>query len=145
VSPRNLKLEITESSVMSDTKASLAVLRRIRDMGMQLHIDDFGTGYSSLSCLQNFPLTGLKIDREFVKEITNRPDQAAIIKTIINLAHTLNIPLVAEGVETPEQTRTLQAMGCDQAQGFLFAKPLDPAAAENYISTNLNGTDARAA
>jgi predicted signal transduction protein with EAL and GGDEF domain len=145
VNPGNLKLEITESSVMSDTKASLAVLRRIRDMGIQLHIDDFGTGYSSLSCLQNFPLTGLKIDRDFVKEITNKPDQAAIIRTIINLAHTLNIPLVAEGVETAEQTRTLQAMGCDQAQGYLFAKPMEPAAAEKYISENLNPGNAAAA
>jgi EAL domain-containing protein (putative c-di-GMP-specific phosphodiesterase class I) len=133
VQPRNLKLELTESSVMNDTKAQMQVLRRIRELDVQLHIDDFGTGYSSLSCLQTVPLTGLKIDRDFVQQITSSPDQAAIIRTIITLAHTLNIPLVAEGVETPEQTATLQSLGCDHAQGFIFAKPMDPAAAEEYI------------
>ena len=145
INPRNLKLELTENSVMQDAKAALAVLRQIREMDVQLHIDDFGTGYSSLSCLQSVPLTGLKIDRDFIREITSKPGQAAIIRTIINLAHTLNIPLVAEGVETAEQTATLQSLGCDQGQGYLFAKPMEAGAAEQYIASKCNGAGAAAA
>ncbi len=134
IKPQNLKLEITESSVMADVKASLDVLKRIQSLGVQLHIDDFGTGYSSLSCLQNFPLNGLKIDRGFVNEITVKPDQAAILKAIVSLAHSLNLPLVSEGVETTEQSQLLQSMGCDYAQGYLFSKPMDVTAATAFVS-----------
>lgn len=134
IKPQSLKLEITESSVMADVKASLDVLKRIQSLGVQLHIDDFGTGYSSLSCLQNFPLNGLKIDRGFVNEITVKPDQAAILKAIVSLAHSLNLPLVSEGVETMEQSQLLQSMGCDYAQGYLFSKPMDVKAATAFVS-----------
>jgi diguanylate cyclase (GGDEF)-like protein len=134
IKPGSLKLEITESSVMADVKASLEVLKRIQSLGVQLHIDDFGTGYSSLSCLQNFPLNGLKIDRGFVSDITVKPDQAAILKAIVSLAHSLNLPLVSEGVETTEQSALLQSMGCDYAQGYLFSKPMDSAAATQFVA-----------
>jgi EAL domain-containing protein (putative c-di-GMP-specific phosphodiesterase class I) len=134
VKPQNLKLEITESSVMADVKASLEVLKRLQSLGVQLHIDDFGTGYSSLSCLQSFPLNGLKIDRGFVNEITVKPDQAAILKAIVSLAHSLNLPLVSEGVETAEQSTLLQSMGCDYAQGYLFSKPMDSTAATQFVA-----------
>ena len=135
ISPRNLKLEITENAVMDDQRLALEVLRQIQAMNIQLHVDDFGTGYSSLSCLQHFPLNGLKIDKDFVSGLTKNADQAAIIWTIIDLAHRLKIPLVAEGVETVEQTRTLESMGCDQAQGYLFARPMDAEAATRFIGS----------
>jgi diguanylate cyclase len=135
VDRNNVKIEITESSIMSNAKAALAVLCGIRDLGVQLQIDDFGTGYSSLSCLQTLPVSGLKIDRDFIKGLSQNPEQATIIRTIIALAHALGIPLVAEGVETSDQNTILRSLGCDQAQGYMFAKPMDPAAVEIYLDS----------
>jgi EAL domain-containing protein (putative c-di-GMP-specific phosphodiesterase class I) len=111
----------------------MAVLKKIQEMNIKLHMDDFGTGYSSLSCLHQFPLDGLKIDRQFVSSITTRPDHAAVIRAIVQLAHNLNIPLVAEGIETVDQIKVLDSLGCDQAQGYFFAKPMDREKATKFI------------
>ena len=132
-SPRDLKLEITESAVMTDAEHAIHVLEQIRDLGIRLHMDDFGTGYSSLSCLHKFPLSGLKIDRAFVANSSERRDYAAVVNAIVTLAHNLQIELVAEGVEEAAQVALLQAMGCDQAQGFYFARPMLPAETEAYV------------
>ncbi len=142
VNPRNLKLEITESAVMDDPDAAVLVLREIQQLGVQLHMDDFGSGFSSLSCLQNFPLDGLKIDREFVDAVPSRPNHAAIVRSVVSLAHNLRVPLVAEGIETPEQIAALEAMGCDHAQGYLFARPMDPQAATAFIAQHLSKSNA---
>ena len=119
-----LELEITESLIMEDVKHSIATLKAIRDMNVTIAIDDFGTGFSSLSYLAKLPVDTLKIDRSFVVEMTAGPDGLALVSTIINLAHSLKLKVVAEGVETGEQSRLLRLLGCDEMQGFLFSKPV---------------------
>jgi len=119
-----LELEITESMVMGDVKHSIAVLQAIRAMKVRIAIDDFGTGFSSLSYLAKLPVDTLKIDRSFVTEMTAEPEGLALVATIINLAHSLRLCVVAEGVETEEQSRLLRLLNCDEMQGFLYSKPL---------------------
>jgi diguanylate cyclase (GGDEF)-like protein/PAS domain S-box-containing protein len=119
-----LELEITESLIMADIKHSIASLQAIRDMGVSIAIDDFGTGFSSLSYLAKLPVDTLKIDRSFVIDITAGPEGLALVSTIINLAHWLKLKVVAEGVETEEQSRLLRLLKCDEMQGFLFSKPV---------------------
>src|SRR5262249_42441442 len=101
--PQDLKLEVTESAIMDDPVAAVARMREIRALGVRLDIDDFGTGYSSLSCLHQFPLSGLKIDRQFINNVAERRDYEAVVHAIVSLAHNLGIQLVAEGIETAEQ------------------------------------------
>lgn len=132
--PACLKLEITESVIVEDGDAALRVLRSLKDLGVQLSMDDFGTGYSSLSCLHRFPIDVLKVDRTFISNHQERRDTAAIVQAIVALAHNLHMSVVAEGIEKPEQIVFLQALDCDAAQGYLFAPPLDPAAAEAWIT-----------
>lgn len=117
-----LELEITESLVMEDIKLSIASLRAIRDMGVRIAIDDFGTGYSSLSYLSRLPVDTLKIDRSFVVDMTEGPEGLALVSAIIALAKSLKLAVVAEGVETDEQSRQLRLLGCDEMQGFLVSK-----------------------
>jgi len=119
-----LYLELTESSIMDDAHKAVEKLNRIKAMGLGLAIDDFGTGYSSLSYLQQFPLNTLKIDRSFVSGASDPAGNPEIIRTIVNLARTLGLRVVAEGVETREQLELLRTMGCDAVQGYLFSKPL---------------------
>jgi diguanylate cyclase (GGDEF)-like protein len=119
-----LELEITESVIMEDVRLSIASLRAIRALGVRIAIDDFGTGFSSLSYLARLPVHTLKIDRSFVIDMTVRPEGLALVSTIINLAHSLKLSVVAEGVETEEQSRLLRVLNCDEMQGFLFSKPL---------------------
>ncbi len=117
-----LELEITESLIMADVKHSIASLQAIRAMGVTIAIDDFGTGFSSLSYLARLPVDTLKIDRSFVIDMTAGPKGLALVSTIINLAHSLELKVVAEGVETEEQSRLLRLLRCDEMQGFLFSK-----------------------
>ena len=119
-----LELEITESLLMENVQHSITSLQAIRDMGVTLAIDDFGTGFSSLSYLSKFPVDTLKIDRSFVIEMTDAPESLALVSTIISLAHALKLKVVAEGVETEEQSRLLRVLNCDEIQGFLFSKPV---------------------
>jgi diguanylate cyclase (GGDEF)-like protein/PAS domain S-box-containing protein len=119
-----LELEITESLIMEDVKHSISSLQTIRAMGVTVAIDDFGTGFSSLSYLARLPVDTLKIDRSFVIDMTVGPQGLALVSTIINLAHSLKLKVVAEGVETEEQSRLLRLLGCDEMQGFLFSRPV---------------------
>ena len=119
-----LELEITESLIMEDVKHNIASLQAIRAMGVSIAIDDFGTGFSSLSYLAKLPVDTLKIDRSFVIGMTAAPEGLALVSTIINLAHSLKLKVVAEGVETEEQSRLLRLLACDEMQGYLLSKPV---------------------
>ncbi len=119
-----LELEITESLIMGDVEHNIFSLQAIRNMGVTIAIDDFGTGFSSLSYLAKLPVDTLKIDRSFVTDMTTGPERLALVSTIINLAHSLKLKVVAEGVETEEQSRLLRLLECDEMQGFLFSKPV---------------------
>jgi predicted signal transduction protein with EAL and GGDEF domain len=122
--PQWLELEITESAIMKNAEQNITILRKLKDMGIALTIDDFGTGYSSLSYLKHFPLTRLKIDRSFVRDITVNPDDAAIAEIIISMAQTLNLGVIAEGVETRAQMEFLSFHNCVEMQGYLFSRPV---------------------
>jgi EAL domain-containing protein (putative c-di-GMP-specific phosphodiesterase class I) len=122
--PRFLEIELTESAVMTNPEDSAAVLQQLSRMGVLVSVDDFGTGYSSMSYLRSFPIDKLKIDRSFIADLTTRADDASIVRAIVSLAHGLQIKVVAEGVETLEQLKFLQSVGCDQYQGYHFSQPL---------------------
>lgn len=119
-----VELEITESSVMDDVNNAMDIMHQLRSSGLKLAIDDFGTGYSSLSYLKRFPITTLKIDQSFVRELTEDSDDAAIVETIITMAEKLNLNVVAEGIETVEQFRFLQKNNCQNGQGYYLCRPL---------------------
>jgi diguanylate cyclase (GGDEF)-like protein/PAS domain S-box-containing protein len=133
LAPEYLELEITESCAMEHAGETINQLNQLNQMGMYLAIDDFGTGYSSLAYLQRFPIQKLKIDRSFVNDIHDDMHDAAITKTIIALAHSMQLRVVAEGVETEHQAEWLRQRGCDQAQGFLYAKPMSPKQFESHF------------
>ncbi len=130
--PRYLKLELTESAVMDNVEAAIKQLQEMRDLGIQLSIDDFGTGYSSLSYLHRFPLNTLKVDRSFVSQM-NKKENLEIVRTIIALARSLELKVIAEGVETFAQLQQLQNLTCEYGQGYYFAKPLDKEAAAAFM------------
>jgi diguanylate cyclase (GGDEF)-like protein/PAS domain S-box-containing protein len=123
VSPRNLELEITETTLMADPKRTIGMLRELRDLGVHLAIDDFGTGYSSLSALQQFPIGTLKVDQSFVRNAATDPNDATLVRTIIEMGRSLGMHVVAEGVETIEQLNFLRKANCHYAQGRLFGDP----------------------
>ena len=122
--PALLELEVTEGVIMHEAQNVIADLQAFRDMGVKLSIDDFGTGYSSLSYLKRFPVDRLKIDQSFVRDIVSNGDDAAIVQAVITLGHTLNLRVIAEGVESPEQLAFLRDNQCDEMQGYLFGKPV---------------------
>ena len=124
---RYLEIELTEGTLIDDTELARRTLERLRTMGVRIAIDDFGTGYSSLSYVQRFSIDALKIDRTFVQDITANEDAAALSAAIIGLATSLRLDVIAEGVETTEQLKVLMDLGCTTMQGFLFARPLNPA------------------
>lgn len=129
-----LELEITETLLLEDNRKLHTDLKRLRKLGSRISLDDFGTGYSSLSYLQKFAFDKVKIDRLFIKDIAKSADQAAIVQTIVNLAFTLGMTTVVEGVESEEQLRIIRAMGCDEAQGHLFSKPIRSQAIAGYLA-----------
>jgi len=129
--PRLLELELTESSLVRDPEESAKKMVELRAFGIRIAIDDFGTGYSSLSYLRRYPVQHLKVDRSFVAEVVTNPEDHAIVSAIINLAHSLGLHVIGEGVETEQQLDELRRMGCDQAQGFLWRVP----AAEEAVTT----------
>jgi predicted signal transduction protein with EAL and GGDEF domain len=124
LAPQYLDLEVTESLLLSSADVTLSVLQELKNMGLSLAIDDFGTGYSSLSYLKRFPVSKLKIDRSFVRDVALNPDDAAITAAIISMAKSLNLKVIAEGVEDEAQMSFLRAHHCDEIQGYYFSKPL---------------------
>ncbi|CAN5848286.1 EAL domain-containing protein [soil metagenome] len=119
----SLWLEITESALLADVKASTVALRRLRNLGLHLAVDDFGTGFSSLTYLKRFPVEAIKIDRSFVRGLGIDAEDSTIVEAVVNLGHSLNLSVVAEGVETPLQLGRLRELGCDRGQGYLFGRP----------------------
>ena len=126
VSGEMLELELTESLFMEDVNATSKTLHRLKDLGVSLAVDDFGTGYSSLSYLKRYPIDKIKIDRSFIRDVPVDADDVAITRAIISLGNSLGLKVVGEGVETPSQRQFLEENHCDQIQGFLISRPLDP-------------------
>jgi len=135
-----LDLEITESTAMQNVDLSLATMNRLKEMGIRISIDDFGTGYSSLSYLKRFPIDTVKIDQDFVRDLTS--DDAAIISAVISMARALNLRVIAEGVETEEQLAFLRREQCAEMQGFLYSEPLSPAEFEKVLRAAIHGVSA---
>jgi diguanylate cyclase (GGDEF)-like protein/PAS domain S-box-containing protein len=137
LNPEFIKLEITESLFIEEIEQAITLLHKLRDRNLKICLDDFGTGYSSLSYLHRFPLNTLKIDRCFVTGLETSVESVQIIKIIINLAHSLGLDTVAEGVETTAQLESLKSLGCDQVQGYLLSRPLSVTATEAYLQQHL--------
>lgn len=137
--PHLLELELTESIVMSQAEETVAILGRLHELGVHLSIDDFGTGYSSLSYLKRFPVQKLKVDQSFVRDVVHDANDAAIVRGIVSLAHGLGLRVIAEGVETREQLDFLRGLGCEEAQGYYFSRPLPPAEIEALLRSGSNG------
>jgi EAL domain-containing protein (putative c-di-GMP-specific phosphodiesterase class I) len=121
---QRLDLEITESVLLQDETHVLGLLHQLREIGVRISMDDFGTGYSSLAYLRNFPFDKIKIDRSFTRDMLERKDCQAIIRAVVGLARSLGITTIIEGIETKEQLAASKADGCDEGQGYLFAKPM---------------------
>jgi diguanylate cyclase (GGDEF)-like protein len=132
--PASLTLELTESVLMDEPTRSLHRLRELKGLGVRLAIDDFGTGYSSLSYLRQFPVDELKIDKSFIDRIGAGKEDFAIVRTVIELAHTLDMQTTAEGIETPDQVDSLRRLGCEVGQGYHFARPLDAGRVNDYLA-----------
>ena len=133
--PGDLCLEITESVLIDDVGSARQALDELRRLGVAVAVDDFGTGYSSLTYLRNFPIDVVKVDRSFVAELDERPQDQAIVSAVVELGHTLDLTTIAEGVETERQLELLRVLGCDLAQGFHFARPRPPEEITNLIRT----------
>jgi EAL domain-containing protein (putative c-di-GMP-specific phosphodiesterase class I) len=134
---RFLELELTESILLHDADNIMASLRRLKTLGIKLSIDDFGTGYSSLSYLKRLAVDKLKIDQSFVRDIASDPDDAAIVRAIIQMGHSLKLRTIAEGVEAVDQLAFLRAEGCEEGQGYLFGRPIPAAEMENLLRSGI--------
>jgi diguanylate cyclase len=139
---RFLEVELTETALMSNAEESIYILESLSRLGVLISVDDFGTGYSSMSYLRRFPIDKLKIDRTFVKEMTTRPEDASIVRAMVSLAHSLNLKVVAEGVETGDQLALLQQLGCDQYQGFHFSAALTAGEFDRLIGVHTQSAPA---
>jgi EAL domain-containing protein (putative c-di-GMP-specific phosphodiesterase class I) len=131
--PSWLSLELTESTLVDDINSAVKIMQALRDVGIGIAIDDFGTGFSSLSYLQRLPIDTLKIDRSFVRRIPENRDDMKLIRSIISIGKELDLIVVAEGVETEQQLQFLQAVQCDQIQGYIYSKPLPAADFLEYV------------
>jgi EAL domain-containing protein (putative c-di-GMP-specific phosphodiesterase class I) len=141
LAPDRLELEITEGVLIEDFDRGLALLRRLKSLGVRISMDDFGSGYSSLSYLQAFPFDKIKIDRTFVMNLGRNPQSAAIVRAVIDLGHGLEMSIVAEGVETQEQLSFLADEGCDAVQGYLLGKPQPIGYYATLVGRNANGIE----
>ena len=139
--PQMLEVELTEGSLMQDTDATRRMLNDMRQLGVRLSVDDFGTGYSSLAYLKLFDIDTLKIDKSFVDKITLDKKDEAISASIVNLAHNLEMTVVAEGVETLPQLLLLRQIGCDVVQGYYYAKPMPVDELETFVCNWPRGTE----
>ena len=137
IDPDCLILEITENIIMETGESTIETLMKLRDMNIKLAVDDFGTGYSSLSYLHRFPLSILKIDYTFIRQMNENSENIEIVKTIVNLAHNLGMDVVSEGVETEDQLEILKSLKCENGQGFLFSEPVDSIKAKLLIEENM--------
>jgi diguanylate cyclase (GGDEF)-like protein/PAS domain S-box-containing protein len=138
--PRSLELELTESVLMKHAGSTETILKALKSVGVQLAIDDFGTGYSSLSYLRKFPIDTLKIDQSFIRQITTVPDETTIVTAVISMGRSLNLRVVAEGLETREELAFLRAQQCDEAQGYYFSRPILPEQFVTVFETGLGDT-----
>jgi diguanylate cyclase len=134
--PAQLELEITEETLMQDPARALDVIARISELGVTFSLDDFGTGYSSLAQLKQLPVRSLKIDRSFIANMTHSEEDANIVRSTIQLGHSLKLAVVAEGIETPEHLEELTGFGCDIAQGYHLSRPIPPDQITAWIHTN---------
>jgi EAL domain-containing protein (putative c-di-GMP-specific phosphodiesterase class I) len=128
-----LDIEITEGTAMANAEATIETLHELRELGCSISIDDFGTGYSSLSYLKRFPITCVKVDGAFVRDLTRNEGDAAIVSAVIGIARSLKLRVIAEGVETEEQLNFLRRRRCDAAQGYYFSRPIAAEALAEYI------------
>jgi EAL domain-containing protein (putative c-di-GMP-specific phosphodiesterase class I) len=136
--PKYLEFEITENVMMHNTEKMLKIMQRIKALGISISIDDFGTGFSSLSYLKQFSADIIKIDRAFIKDVNSNPNDAAITSAIINMAHSLNLRVIAEGVENHEQLGFLKSKNCNEVQGYLCGKPIMKDEFRELLSENKN-------
>ncbi len=136
--PKSLELELTESVLMKRAESAASVLKTLRASGVQIAVDDFGTGYSSLSYLRKFPIDALKIDQSFVRQITSAPDDTTIVTAVISMGRSLKLRVVAEGVETLQELKFLQAHECDEAQGYYFSRPVLPEQFARLLKTGIS-------
>ena len=140
IPPESLCIEVTESILMADTEAALGVLRSLGELGVRISIDDFGTGFSSLAYLKQFPIHELKIDKSFVDGLGDDPHATAIVSAVISMAHALDLDVVAEGVETADQLARLRTLGCNEAQGYFFARPGEPGDIDDMVLVEAGGS-----
>ncbi len=131
--PENLVIEVTENAIITDTKGALETLNKLKSMGVKLHLDDFGEGYSSVSLLYRFPFDTMKIDRSYVSGLHENRDNSEVVRTIINLGHSMKKEVIAEGIETSIEAKALRNFNCELGQGFFFSRPLDEAKARSFI------------
>jgi diguanylate cyclase (GGDEF)-like protein/PAS domain S-box-containing protein len=143
ISPTSLELEITETTLMENPERTIRLLDQLYALGLHFAIDDFGTGYSALSALQQFPISTLKIDQSFVRDLATSPDDATLVSTIVQMGRNLNMDVVAEGVENSDQLRLLQSFGCTFAQGLLFGDPMSSDSYLELLLAQAEGTDER--
>jgi EAL domain-containing protein (putative c-di-GMP-specific phosphodiesterase class I) len=143
MNPRYLELELSESALMKNVDATANILQNLRARGVKVAIDDFGTGYSSLSYLRNFPVDALKIDQSFVRQISTAGDDTTIVKAAIGMARSLELRVIAEGVETLGEVTFLRACQCDEAQGYYFSPPVPPQLFANLLRSGIPNAPVR--
>ena len=132
----SLRLEITESAIIDKGRSAIAILSRIRELGVQVYLDDFGTGYSSLSYLHGLPIDAIKIDRAFVSSMDTDEKHRRLVRTILTLAEIVGVRAEAEGISTSEQLRELRSLNCEQGQGYLFSAPIPKEAVDEVLRAN---------